>query len=69
MKRITILRSRKGWSRAELGRRSRIHPARIGQAENGRVVPYPVEMARIAHALEWTDDSADLLQEVDDERS
>ncbi len=64
MKIITVRRNEKGWSRAELGRRSRVHPAREGQIENGRVIPYDVELARIAAALEWTDDPRVLLTEA-----
>lgn len=57
-------RREKGWSNAELGRQSRIHPARIGQFQLGRTVPYDVELARIAAALEWADDPRVLLTEA-----
>lgn len=66
MKVLTVERERLGWSKAELGRRARIHPSRMGQAENGRAVPYDVELRRIAEALDWPGEPADLLREVDD---
>jgi len=65
MKIITREREARGWSRTELGRQARIHPARVGQAENGRVVPYDVELQRLADALAWAGDPAALLEEVD----
>ena len=64
MKIITVERMKKDWSRAELGRQSRVHPARVGAIENDRVRPYDVELARIAAALEWTDDPRVLLTEA-----
>lgn len=66
MKRLTQERERRHWTRFELGMRSRVHPARIGQAESGRVVPYPVELERIAEAL-GVEDPTILLEEVEDE--
>lgn len=68
MKVLTRERESRGWSRAELGRRARLHPARVGQGENGRAVLYDVELARLAAALDWTSDPAALLEEVDDDR-
>jgi ribosome-binding protein aMBF1 (putative translation factor) len=64
MLKLTVERETRDWSRTELGRRARIHPARVGQAERGRVVPYPVELARLAKALGWAGDPAALLDEV-----
>jgi transcriptional regulator with XRE-family HTH domain len=61
---LTRLREQAGHSRAELGRRARIHPAREGQIESGRVVPYDVELQRLAEALDFEGDPADLLQPI-----
>ena len=66
MLQLTIERERRQWSRTELGRLARIHPARVGQAESGHVRPYPVELERLATALAWKADPAALLEEVDD---
>ena len=62
---LTRLREEAGYSRAELGRRARIHPAREGQIERGRVIPYDVELIRLAEALDFHDDPADLLHAID----
>ena len=64
MKVITSERMQHRWSRAELGRQARVHPARVGQIESGRVVPYDRELARIAAALEWESDPRVLLTEA-----
>ena len=66
MIRLTIEREQRQWSRAELGRLARIHPARVGQAENGHVRPYPVELERLAADLAWKGEPAALLDEVGD---
>ena len=65
MKTITREREKLDWTRWELAIQSRIHPARIGAIENGRVVPYPVELDRIARALGVADPST-LLEEASD---
>ncbi len=51
MLKLTRLREDKGWSRAELARRTGIHPAEIGKIEACRVRPYPSQIERIAAAL------------------
>lgn len=51
MLRMTVLRMERGWSKAELGRRARVHPATVGKIENRRHVPYDAELTRIAEAL------------------
>jgi ribosome-binding protein aMBF1 (putative translation factor) len=65
MKVLTRERERHAWTRWELAIRSRVHPSRIGAIENGRVVPYPVELERIAQALDIADPTA-LLEEAGD---
>lgn len=51
MKSLRKLRVERGWSQAELGRRSRIHPSDISRFESGRAVPYPVQAEKLAAAL------------------
>lgn len=63
MKRIEALMTERQWTRRELGRRSRIDPSRVGKILTGRIVPYPVELARLSRALSH-DDPETLLQEV-----
>lgn len=69
MKRLTHEREARGWTRMDLGFHARIHPSRIGSIELARVVPYPVELKRIAEALAWDGDAEALLEEVDDDQS
>ena len=64
MKRITKERLARGWTKTELGRRARLHPARVGTIENGRVVPYDVELRRLARALHWPGETTALVDEV-----
>lgn len=51
MFRITALRRGKGWSKAELGRRSRIAPETVCRLEAGKVYPYPGWRKRLARVL------------------
>lgn len=68
MIRLTEAREAAGFTRARLGAESRIHPARVGQFENGYAVPYPVELGRLAAALGFEGIPAALLDVMDDER-
>ena len=63
VKNLTQEREKRAWSRWELAIQARIHPARVGAIENGHVVPYPVELERLAKAL-GTSDPSTLLDEV-----
>jgi transcriptional regulator with XRE-family HTH domain len=67
VKRLTTLREARDETRAALGARADVHPARVGQFENGRAVPPAdsVELRRLAEALGWKGDPAALLEEVD----
>ena len=69
MKVITREREARGWSRAELGRQARLHPARVGQGENGRALLYDVELNRLAAALGWAGDPRELLADVSTDAS
>jgi ribosome-binding protein aMBF1 (putative translation factor) len=68
MKRIRVERDTREWTRTELGGRAHVHPARVGQIEAGRVVPRSdsVELKRLARALGWKGDPAELLEEVEE---
>jgi transcriptional regulator with XRE-family HTH domain len=67
MLRLAQERKAAGWTKMELGRRAYIHPARVGQIENGRVRPPAdsVELQRLATALHYEGDPKDLLSEAD----
>ncbi len=62
---LTRQREAFGWSRRELGARADVHPNRVGAIENDRVRPYPPELERLARALGYHGDPADLLREVE----
>lgn len=66
---LTKAREAAGWTKRELGARSNLHPSRIGVIENGRVLPYDVELERIAQALAWSGDPHGLLEDVDHARA
>ena len=65
MRLITKLREQRGLTRARLGALAEVHPARVGQIESGRYVPYPPELGRLARALGWQGQPEQLLQEAD----
>ena len=62
---LTRQRESFGWNKRELGQRADLHPARVGSIENGRVRPYPPELERLARALGFHGDPADLVREVE----
>lgn len=65
MKRLTVLRTQQGWTKAELGRRAKMHPTSIGKIESGRQVPYQVELVKLARALGLPSaEAATLMEEV-----
>jgi len=64
MKRLTHLRMARGWTKAELARRARVHPSQIGLFESGRLIPYEGQLAKLATALE-VDASVNLLADLD----
>lgn len=67
MKRITRERESRGWSRSELARHAAMDAGTVGKIEAGRLVPYSVQIEKIAAALEFGGDPADLLKDVDHE--
>jgi transcriptional regulator with XRE-family HTH domain len=65
MRKITLLREQRGWSKAELARRAGLHPSQVGQFEAGRLVPYAGQLSKLAEALGWSLGEAErLLDEV-----
>lgn len=45
------LRKQRGWSRAELARRAVMQPGVITWIEEGRFLPYPSQLSKLAEAL------------------
>ena len=66
MLRLTTERQAQKLSKAALSRLARIDQALMSKIEAGRMMPYPVELRRIAEALEWPPADADrLLEDLD----
>jgi transcriptional regulator with XRE-family HTH domain len=57
-------RERQQRSRAEVARAAGLTGTTYGWAESGRFIPYAVQLARIAEALEWEGDPSELLREI-----
>ena len=48
---LTLLRTERGWTKAELARRARMSAADIGKIESGRAIPYDSQLIKLARAL------------------
>ena len=64
MKRLQAMRESLGLSKAKLSRMADLNASTIAWAEQGRFVPYPGQLAKIAIGLGYTGDPNDLLEEV-----
>lgn len=66
MKRLEFMRRDKGLTQRSLGAACSpmVAPADICKAERGRLVLYPGQAQRIADALGWKGDPAELFEEV-----
>lgn len=51
MNRLRAERKSRGWSQAELARRAELNATTVGLIENGRLMPYPVQLAKLGRAL------------------
>ncbi len=60
---LSIERSRRGWSRAELARRAGLNASTVGLIESGRLQPYPRQLYKLANALGVRESEAHLLLE------
>jgi len=59
------IRADKGISAAKLARIAEMHPSSISQIETHRLDPYPAQRTKIAAALGWKGDPADLFKEAE----
>lgn len=64
MIRLTEKREALEWTKAQLARAAKLDQGLISKIESGRVVPYRVELTRIAEALGWRPEDAQQLLEV-----
>jgi transcriptional regulator with XRE-family HTH domain len=65
MIRLAHERALKQWSRAELARRSDLHPSTVGQIEARRLNPYPSQLEKMARALEFGGEPDALMEEIE----
>ena len=66
MKAIAREREALGWTKTELSWRARVQLSRICTIESGRAIPYEPELKRLARALKYKGDPADLLKDEGD---
>lgn len=64
MKRIVLERQKRGMSQAKLARAADVNQSCMSRIENGKEPPYPHRGKRIAAALGWDGDPAELFEEV-----
>ena len=60
---LSIERSRRGWSRAELARRAGLNASTVGLIESGRLQPYLRQLYKLANALGFPESEAHRLLE------
>ena len=60
------MRTRRGLTKAELARRAKMDPGMIGWIERGRFIPYPSQLEKIAAALDYKGDPANIAREIDE---
>ncbi len=65
MKTLRMKRILRDWSQAELARQSGLSPSTVCQIESGRFRPYPSQLAKIARALDASDNPGALLADVE----
>jgi transcriptional regulator with XRE-family HTH domain len=64
MLRLRALRVEKGLSGQALCRIAVINPSTLSQIERGRFQPYESQLVKLAEALEYAGEPAELLEEV-----
>ena len=57
-------REARGWSKAELARRTKMAASDVGKIESGRIRPYPSQLAKLAQALGIAEVDAESLLDV-----
>jgi len=62
---LTKRREERGMTKQKLSFASRVPATTIGQIESGRFVPYGPQIERIARALAFLGEPAELLESVD----
>lgn len=65
--RLSALRKSKNMSMSALARKAEMHVSSISAIENNHLWPYPGQMKKIADALGWKGDPAELFEEAKDD--
>jgi ribosome-binding protein aMBF1 (putative translation factor) len=61
------VRADRGMRKADLSRASVVQASIIGWIESGRFIPYDSQLKKIAAALDWQGEPAELMGEVGDD--
>ncbi|MEG0303679.1 helix-turn-helix domain-containing protein [Gordonibacter sp.] len=67
MKKVVLERKKLGMSQAKLARVADVNQSCMSRIESGKEPPYPHRGKRIADALGWAGDPAELFEEVTDD--
>ena len=59
---LTKQRKRRGFTKSQLSYAARVPASTVGQIESGRFVPYGPQLERLARALGFLGDPAELLE-------
>ena len=63
MMNVTKERKARGWSMSRLAREASMHVSTISLIESGRMKPFPSQAEKLAAALGWKGETADLFGE------
>lgn len=63
---LQLKREQMSLSKAELARRAGMQQGLIGWIESRRFIPYDSQLAKLAEALNWSEDPTGLLEEVEE---
>lgn len=64
---VSKIRKERGFSQAKLARLSEVNQSSLNRIEAGKEPPFPKRGQRIADALGWTGDYAELFEEVSED--
>ena len=67
MKRVVLERRKLGMSQSKLARAADVNQSCMSRIEAGKEPPYPYRGKRIANAMGWKGDPAELFEEVEDD--
>lgn len=65
MNRLRQEREARNWSRSELARRAVLNAVTVSTIESGRLLPYDIQLEKLAKALGWQRAPEELLEEAE----